>query len=164
MRFENEEDTRLAAGFLNDVTRVLASDKLDGIWAMLWSEEQRGIGELLIGHPSGVSSIVRGHAAFRHDYDKIFAPWMERFADDLFSPAAVKSNRLRLLQWALCGLVRQLDEEGAYGGGWIDRSMAEIRQPTRQGSMMKHEEQLRKHLAAIKPSTSSLSVRSWPGS
>jgi hypothetical protein len=30
LRFENEDDTRLAAAFLNDVTRALASDKLDG--------------------------------------------------------------------------------------------------------------------------------------
>jgi hypothetical protein len=32
LRFENEDDTRLAAAFLNDVTRALASDKLDGRW------------------------------------------------------------------------------------------------------------------------------------
>ena len=47
LRFDNEEDTRLVAGFLNDVTWVLASDKLDGAWAMLWGDEQRGIGELM---------------------------------------------------------------------------------------------------------------------
>ena len=29
----------------------------------------------------------------------------------------------RFLQWALYGLVRQLDEEGTYGGVWIDRSV-----------------------------------------
>lgn len=139
LRFENEADTRLAAGFLNDVTWVLASDKLDGQWAMLWSDEQRGIGELMTEQPSGTSSIVRGHAAFHRDYDKVFALWMERFADDLLSPAAIESNRLRLLQWALYGLVRQLDEEGAYGVGWIDRTAAEIRQPTRQGSITKYE-------------------------
>jgi hypothetical protein len=155
LRFENEEDTKLTAGLLNDVTRVLATDKLDGTWAMLWSEEQRGIGESMTEHASGGSSIVRGYAAFRRDHDEIFASWMERFADDLFSPAAAKSNRLQLLQWALCGLVRQLDEEGTYGGGWIDRSLTEIYQPTLQRSMMKHEEQLRKHLAEIKPAASS---------
>jgi hypothetical protein len=41
---------------------------------------------------------------------------MERFAGDLLSPAALSNDRLRLLQWALYGLVRQLDEEGTYGG------------------------------------------------
>jgi hypothetical protein len=148
LRFENEEDTRLVAGFLNDVTWLLASEKLDGKPAMLWGDEQRGIGELMTEHRSGASSIVRGHAAFHRDYDKVFAPWMERLAGDLLSPAAVTSSRLRLLQWALYGLVRRLDEEGAYGGGWIDQSAAEIRQTTPPGSITKYEEQLRKHLAA----------------
>jgi hypothetical protein len=111
LRFENEEDTRSAAGFLNDVAEVLASDLLDGKWAMLWNDEQRGIGELMTERPSGTAPIVRGHAAFYRDYDKTFAPWMERFAGDLLSTAALSSDRLRLLQWALYGLVRQLDEE-----------------------------------------------------
>ena len=106
---------------------MLASDLLDGQWAMLWNDEQRGIGELMTERLSGGSSIVRGHAAFHRDYDKTFAPWMERFAGDLLSSAALTSDRLRLLQWALYGLVRQLDEEGTYGGVWIDRSASEIR-------------------------------------
>jgi hypothetical protein len=147
--FENEGDTRLAAAFLNDVTRMLASDKLDGRWAMLWGDEQRGIGELMTEQPPGASSIVRGHAAFHRDYDKIFGEWMERFADDLFSPEVVSSsNRLRLLQWALYGLVRQLDEKGAYGGGWIERSAKEISKATPQVGVTKHEQDLKTHLAA----------------
>jgi len=156
LRFEKEEDTRSAAGFLDDVAEVLASDLLDGKWAMLWNDEQRGIGELMTERPSGAASIVRGHAAFHRDYDKTFAPWMERFAGDLLSPAALKSDRLRLLQRALYGLVRQLDEEGTYGGVWIDRSASEIRLPPQHGGFTQHEEKLRRHLAAIEPSTSSL--------
>jgi hypothetical protein len=147
LRFENEGDTRLTAGFLNDVTWVLASDKLGGAWAMLWDDEQRGIGELMTERPSGSSTIVRGHAEFHRDYDQIFAPWMGRFATDLFSYAAVSSDRLRLLQWALYGLVRQLDEEGAYPGGWIDRSAAEIQQAPSKSGITEHEEQLKNHLA-----------------
>jgi hypothetical protein len=158
LRFENEEDTRSAAGFLNDVAEVLASDLLDGKWAMLWNDEQRGIGELMTERLSGGSSTVRGHAAFYRGYDEIFAPWMDRFAGDLLSPFALKSDRLRLLQLALYGLVRQLDEEGTYGGVWIDRSASEIRQPTQHGSITRHEELLRKHLSAIKPATTSLPV------
>jgi hypothetical protein len=147
--FENEKDTRLVSGFLGDAAWVLAADKLDGQWAMLWGDEQRGIGELMIEQPPGASSIVRGHAAFHRDYDKIFAPWMGRFANDLFSGAAVKSDRLRLLQWALYGLVRQLDERGAYKLGWIEDSAAEIGQPIPHGNLTKYEEQLRKHLIAL---------------
>lgn len=151
LRFENEDDTRLAAGFLNDVTWVLASDKLDKKWAMLWGDEQRGIGELMTEQPSGVRTIVRGHAAFYRDYDSVFARWMKRFAGDLFTSAAVTSNRLRLLQWALYGLVRQLDEEGAYGGGWIERSATQIRETPPKANITKPEEQLRKDLAIVKP-------------
>jgi hypothetical protein len=78
-------DTRSAAGFLNDVAEVLASDLLDGKWAMLWNDEQRGMGELMTERPSGESSIVRGHAASYRDYDdnhETFALWMERFPGD----------------------------------------------------------------------------------
>lgn len=162
LRFENEEDTRLAAGLINDITWALGSDDL-GTWAMLWNDEQRGIGELMTEQPPGASSIVRGHASFHRHYDKIFAPWMERFADDLFSSAAVTSDRLRFLQWALYGLVRRLDEERAYGGYWIDQSAEETRQLTSQEKITRHVEQpkhlqqLKAHLAEINPSTSSLS-------
>src|SRR5262245_44398440 len=136
---------------------MLASDKLDGQWAMLWGDEQRGIGELMTEQPPGAPSIVRGHASFYRDYDKIFAEWMGRFADDLFTADAVSSNRLQLLQWALYGLVRQLDEKGAYGGGWIELIAREISETSPQVSVRKHEPELRAHLAAFKPPTSSLS-------
>jgi hypothetical protein len=42
-----EREVRAVAGSLNDVAEVLASDLLDGKWAMLWNDEQRGIGELM---------------------------------------------------------------------------------------------------------------------
>lgn len=149
MRFGKEEDTRTAAGLLDDVTWVLASDALDKGWAMLWGDEQRGIGELMTEQPAGTSPVVHGHAAFYRDYDKVFAPWMERFAADLFSSAAVNSDRLRLLQWSLYGLVQQLDEERASGVGWINQTAAEISQPPGQGSVTKYEAQLREHLTAL---------------
>ena len=146
LRFENAKGTRLVAGFLNDVTWVLASDKVDGPWAMLWGDEQRGIGELMIEQPSGASSIVRGHAAFHRDYEEIFDAWMERFAGDLFARRGSRSNRLRLLQWALNGLVRQLDEEDAYGGSWVKKSADEIRQKAPDESDTKYWMQLKEHL------------------
>src|SRR5437867_8550905 len=76
---QDAKGTRRVAGFLNDVTWALASDQVDGQWAMLWSDEQRGIGELMIDQ-SGASSIIRGHASFHRDYQEVFALWMERFA------------------------------------------------------------------------------------
>jgi hypothetical protein len=159
--FENDEETRLAAAFLSDVTRVLGSDQVDGQWAMLWGDEQRGIGELMTDQPPGASFIVRGYAAFYRDYDQTFAEWMERFANDLFQSAKVTgSDRLRLLQWALYGLVRQLDERGAYSGGWIEESADEISRTSPRGRITNHEQDLREHLAALTPSTAS--TKSYP--
>ena len=113
---------------------------------MLWSDEQRGIGELMAGNPSDSSTIVCGYAGFQRDHDRIFIPRMERFSIDLCSYAAVTSQRLRILQWALYGLVRRLDEEGAYAVGRIDQSAVEIRQWTPQENITQHEEQLMRRL------------------
>ena len=150
LRFENEDDTRLVSGFLNDVASICTSDKLgDGGWAMLWVEEQRGIGELM-ADPSG-SPGVRGHASFYRDYETVFAPWMERFAGDVLSPAALESRRLRLLQWALFGLVRRLDEEQAYygPGGWTDTAEEEIRKTAPSKPLAATEARLREHLREL---------------
>ena len=150
LRFENEDDTTLVAGFLADVARVFGVDRLDEARAMLWVDEQRGIGELMIDQRADGSSFVHGHAAFHRDYQEVFAPWMERLAGDLLSPAAPESDRLRLLQWALFGLVRRLDEEGAYFGGWLGRTANEIREPTLAIPVTTAEEHLVRRLAAIK--------------
>lgn len=160
--FEDEHDTRLAAAFLNDVTRVLASDQL-GQWMMLWGDEQRGIGELMTEQPPGASSPVRGHAAFHRAYETVFTEWMGRFANELFSGKDIKtSDRLRLLQWALYGIVRQLDEKNAYGGGWIERTAQEISETPLKARSTNHEQALRKDLDDLKPVTPSSS--SSPGS
>ncbi|WP_028066550.1 hypothetical protein [Solirubrobacter soli] len=150
MRFESDAETRLVAGFLGDIAWALATDKVDEGRAMLWADEQRGIGELMLHDPSAGSPGVRGYASFCRDYDEIFAPWMERLATDLFSPRAVRSDRLRLLQWALYGLVRRLDTAGAYGGTWLDRTQAEISRLRTDERATRTEIQLRQHLALLR--------------
>lgn len=149
LRFENAKGTKRVAGFLNDVTWVLASDRVDGQWAMLWGDEQRGIGELMIEDQSGASAIIRGHAAFHRDYKEVFDPWMERFAHDLCSPGAKDRTRLRLLQWALYGLVQQLDEEDVYDSGWVKKSADEIRKKAPAETDTKYWRQLEEHLKVI---------------
>ena len=116
---------------------------------MLWADEQRGIGELMASNRRG-SPAVRGHAAFYRDYEEVFAPWMERFAIDVISPvAAVESQRLRLLQWALFGLVRRLDEEGAYGpSDWTARAEEEIEETISSEPLAAPEARLRERLAS----------------
>jgi hypothetical protein len=153
-RFEKEEDTRSTAWFLNDVASVLASDELDPQGVSLWSDQQRGIGELMTERSPGATPRVCGHASFHRDYDEVFDPWMARFADDLLSDTAEGSDRLRLLQWALYGVVRQLDEGGVYDIGWIGRTAAEI-EPARKRNIAevepariaKYEERIRDHIS-----------------
>lgn len=103
LRLENEEDTRRVVAFLNEVTRALASDRPDGQQAMAWSDEQRGIGKLMTEQQPGASFMVCGLTGFHRDYDKVFAEWMERFADGLYSLDVESGNRLRLVKWALYG-------------------------------------------------------------
>lgn len=149
LRFENEDDTRLVAGLLGDVAWLLATDTLDGGRARLWSDKQRAIGELMAGDPERPRPTVRGHAAFHCDFDAMFAPWMARFADEVLTPAAVTSDRLRFLHWALMGLVQLLDEEHAYAvSEWIERAAAEVRACPVSDVVTKLEASLRKHLAA----------------
>jgi hypothetical protein len=147
LRFENAEDTRLVAAFLGDITGILATDQIDGAHAMLWTDEQRGIGELMMGE--GAQSIVVGHAAFQSKYDEVFAPWMERFSEDLLTPQAVSGDRLRLLNWALFGLVRELDEEGALiESYWIQNAAEEIQASIETESATQTETRVKEHLTA----------------
>jgi hypothetical protein len=148
LRFENEEDTRLVAAFLEDITWILASDQLDDARAMLWTDEQRGIGELMLSDREGTRSLVIGHATFHREYDETFAAWMERFAEDLLASPAASGDRLRLLHWALFGLVTMLDEENALReSDWMSRASDEIKRSDAADGATKLElVRLREHL------------------
>jgi hypothetical protein len=150
LRFKKHKDTRMAAAFIGNFAWVLAADDLDEGRAVLWGDVQRGIGELMMEHPPGASPIFRGYASFLRDYEDVFACWMKRFAQDLFSPEAKDSNRLRLLQWALYGLVWHLDKERTYRKGWIEQSAKEIRQRKQEESPTKYWNELKDNLHIIK--------------
>lgn len=116
---------------------------------MLWVDEQRAIGQLMASDRAE-SPPVRGHAAFHRDYSEIFAPWLERFAEDVLSREAVNSDRLRLLQWALFGLVERLDEEREYGASeWQTRAQQEIRAAAAAKPLATPEVRLREDLAEL---------------
>ena len=51
-----------------------------------------------------------------------------------------------------------LDEQGAYAGAWIEHSADEISRTTPQRRITTHEQDLKAHLAALKPPASSLPV------
>lgn len=73
---------------------------------MIWTEEQRAIGEQMIVEEHG-KVLSMGYAAFRERCDDTFAPWCERLRAEL--PAAPAQARLRDLQHLLCDLVEALD-------------------------------------------------------
>ena len=98
---------------------------------------------------TGERVTVRGHAAFNREYDDFLAPWMERFASELLVKGADGSDRLRLLHWALLGVVRLLDEEGVYSdSGWMINADNDIRGSAFPTAPTKVESQLRRHLGA----------------
>jgi hypothetical protein len=119
LRFDTDVETQVVAALIADVDRAFATDALtDRSQGMLWAEEQRGIGELMVLAREDGSSICRGYAAFAHDYQATFEPWMDRLASQVLSSAALSSYRLRLVQWALAGLVTQLDDKHAHTDAW----------------------------------------------
>jgi hypothetical protein len=127
LSFEESKDTQLAARLIGDIVWSLASKALDGGTGMLWAEEQRGIGELMVLRTDGDRIVCRGYASFVADYDETFHPWLDRLAQPWLSADAPTRDRLRLLEWALFGLVMQLDEEAAHADrAWIRRTRAEF--------------------------------------
>jgi hypothetical protein len=113
-RFEHETDPQLTNSLMVDIVRVLAVDSVrDGVRGMVWAEEQRGIGEQMIIPRRDTPATCRGYANFARNYEDVFAAWMDPIARFMLSDAAIKSHRIQLLEWALLGLVMQLDEEHA---------------------------------------------------
>jgi hypothetical protein len=111
LRFENAPDTELAAQLISDITWVFRSDTaMIGDQGVLWMEEQRAIGELMLtDSPQGPRA--RGYAQFAAEYNTTFAPWLDPLLDAFLDPSGVANERLRLLEWALFGLVTRLDQE-----------------------------------------------------
>jgi hypothetical protein len=129
LRFERETDTQLVAALIGHVHRAFATDKVDdGRHGMLWAEEQRGIGELMVVPVGGISSTCYGYARFVREYEERFGPWMDRIADFFLGEEAKGSHRLRLVQWGLLGMVKQLDEEHVHtDDNWMDQTQKELK-------------------------------------
>lgn len=127
LRFENERDTTLTAALIGDVVWAFASQSVDDGQGMLWAEEQRGIGELMMVRLGDGSSTCRGYASFALNYEDQFAVWMDELGADWLAESAPHRDRLRLIQLGLFGLVLQLDEEGAHlDRAWLGRVRAEL--------------------------------------
>jgi hypothetical protein len=112
MRFERDEDTKTVAGLLADIGRAFATDRWEGF--MLWREEQRAIGELMLQQPAALGDQCAGYSAFVDDYESKFKTWFTTFTEELERSGASKNARLARLQELLARLVIQLDEGREY--------------------------------------------------
>jgi len=105
LSFPEADATRRVVQLQSDVAEAFRSDKY-GQAMMLWADEQRALGELMIVEEHGkVLSMV--FAAFRDRCQDTFAPSLARLRDELLLPEA--EERLRDVQHGLCDLVRALD-------------------------------------------------------
>lgn len=112
LRFERDHHTKTVADLLGSISATLATDRLGPF--MLWREEQRAIGELMI-EPSSEQRRPRctGYSTFVEEYESRYARWFREFAGDLRAEDAAGSHRLAKLQHLLAQLAVELDEEGA---------------------------------------------------
>jgi hypothetical protein len=99
---ENAVDKALAK-----VAKALSSDRR-GQAFMLWQDEQRAIGELMI--ISGQPMALRGFASFDEQYEAMFDAWMRAFAGDLRTAGTATNARLSDLQNALNDLIQLLED------------------------------------------------------
>ena len=104
------EKTRSVSDLQREIAHAFASDDF-GKEFMLWIDEQRGIGEMMISRAEGQTRCV-GYATFSRNYESEASRWLQRFEKDLTSDSAPKNERLERIQHLMCRLVRQLDPEG----------------------------------------------------
>lgn len=150
LRFENESDTRLTATLLGDIVWAFASQSVDGGRGAIWAEEQRGIGELMTLRRDDGLSVCKGYASFTLMYEDQLGRWMDRLATEWLSEDAIKSDRLRLIQLGLFGLVLQLDEEGAHlHRAWIEQVRTELAQSPTPTHASRPERRLTAHVRGL---------------
>jgi hypothetical protein len=105
LSFPEDEDTRRVAHLQSGIARCFLRHEL-GPALMIWSDEQRAIGERMIVEEHG-KVLCMGYATFRERCDDVFADWCERLRTEL--PEGSGHVRLREAQHLLCDLVETLD-------------------------------------------------------
>jgi hypothetical protein len=105
LSFPEADDSRRVAHLQFQIRQRLLTDAYGPVM-MIWSDEQRAIGEQMIVEEHD-KVLCMGYARFHDDYATRFAPWCERLRDELQSPMA--RDRLREVQHLLCELVETLD-------------------------------------------------------
>ena len=105
LSFPEDEDTRKVAWLQSEIARGFLSDG-HGLALMIWSDEQRAIGERMIVEQQG-KVLSMGYATFHEQCDDVFAKRRERLRTEFLEESA--QARLRNVQHLLCELVETLD-------------------------------------------------------
>jgi hypothetical protein len=112
LAFERSEATKPVTDLVNSIGRTFASDspEVGGQRLMMWREEQRAIGELMIlTDMSDSAHRYLNFATFVERYNETFARWFSSFLDELVEDNAEDNPRLARLQELLEKLVATLE-------------------------------------------------------
>ncbi|MDQ3849341.1 MAG: hypothetical protein M3296_01820 [Actinomycetota bacterium] len=105
LSFPEADETRHVAELQAEIAKRFLTDQY-GPALMIWSDEQRAIGERMIVEEHG-KVLCMGYARFRDACDDTFAPWCERLRSEVTEESA--RDRVREVQHLLCDLVETLD-------------------------------------------------------
>jgi hypothetical protein len=107
LSFPEDDDTRRVATLQFNISRCFLTDAY-GSGLMIWSDEQRAIGEQMIVEEHG-DVLCMGYARFRRECQARFGDYIMRLHDEIRLPEV--EDRLRDAQHLLCDLVETLDTE-----------------------------------------------------
>jgi hypothetical protein len=105
LSFPEDEETRKVARLQSDIGHCFLTDDY-GLALMIWSDEQRAIGEQMIVEEHG-DVLCMGYATFRERCADTFVIHRERLRSEIGDPRV--TERLREAQHLLCDLVEALD-------------------------------------------------------
>ncbi len=107
LSFPEAQETTTVTGLQFAIAKCFLTDRY-GPELMIWSDEQRAIGERMIVEKPDGKLLCMGYASFRDACGDWFAPWCERLREELQHDGA--RQRMRAAQNLLCELVETLDE------------------------------------------------------
>lgn len=105
LSFPEDQETRKVARLQADIARCFLTDRY-GLALMLWTDEQRALGEQMIVEENG-DVLCMGYARFRKQCDDTFSLHREWLRKEITEPGV--NDRLRDAQHLLCDLVETLD-------------------------------------------------------
>lgn len=107
LSFPEADDTRRVAHLQAEISKCFLTHAY-GDALMIWSDEQRAIGEQMIVEEHG-KVLCMGFATFSARCPHELAPWLERLSKEVRDESA--QTRLRDVQHLLCDLVNTLDKK-----------------------------------------------------